>query len=196
MKTKLLIIACVITVSGCAQTRLESLSQVKGLEFTHTQGGSEVIDKYTVTKPAPNGSNSIATCAALEISNKSVSLIDGSKSFIGAYSGNYYNRGNNISVTGGETIQHADQNSAVVTGVGQYNTAFVNRYVRYTALIKKDGNNINYTFNRIEQAQQDTGALTNPGFYEVGTWNMADPDKVLAFLDNEVAKVQKCLASN
>lgn len=196
MKKNLLIIACVITISGCAQTRLESLSQVEGLEFTHTQGGSEVIDKYTVIKALPNGSNSIATCAALEITNKSVSLSDGSKSFIGAYSGNYYNIGNNISVAGGETIQHADQNSVVVTGIGQYSTTFVNRYVRYTALIKKDGNDIRYVFNRIEQAQQDTGAISNPGFYEVGTWNMADPDKVLAFLDSEVDKVQKCLASN
>lgn len=195
MKKLLLTLLPALILIGCAQSRMESLSAIQGLELSYDKAGNEHIEKYTVVRNLPNHRGSIASCAALKISNKSISLRDGSSNFVNAYPRNYYGVGNNIAVPGGETIKYVDKNAIVVEGIANYDAGGVTRFVRYTALIKPQGNRVSYTFHNIEQAQQDTGVMPNRGFVRVGVWADEDPDKVVATLNNEVEKVQSCLIS-
>lgn len=190
----------IFILTGCAQTRMASLSAINGLEFSYGDKGNELIEKYTVVKNVPaNNKGSIHTCAALEVNNKSVSLSDESRSF-GGYFGwgryyGFYDVNNTFSVAGGETVKYSDENSIIVEGVTDYSGSGSTMYVRYTALIRRDGNSVYYVFNNIEQAQKYTGGIINRGFKRLETWSDEHPDRAIAALDKEVEKIQNCLMS-
>lgn len=202
MNKSISIVFLAVILTGCAQTRLESLSAINGLTFSYNEKGDELVEKYTVIKSVPHDNKgSIHTCAALAVNNKSVSLSDDGNSFIGAYwwgrnFGFGYRTSNTFTVEGGETVKYTDKNSIIVEGVTDYSGMGSTMYARYNALISRDGDDIHYLFTHIEQAQKYTGGLVNKGFYPVTTWKEAGADRVIAALNNEVEKIHNCLLSN
>lgn len=199
MQKFLVVMFVVLFVSGCAQTTIDSsLSEVDSVSLKDIGYGHSAIDSYTVTRSGHYSADNIKICLANSISNSGVTLTDSANSYVGAYSGHYYQRTTTTSVQGSNTVIAETKDKIVATGMGNYYTGgllSILRYVRYIVTVSSTENSTKYVFTQIEQAAQNTGALANNGFGAAGAWSGADPMKVINTLDGEVDKITKCLAN-
>ena len=142
---------------------------------------------------APPGK--IAMCAASVIRNDAVSLGDSSRTFVGAYTGNYYQAGSNREVGGGGVIQYVspDESSVVAKGETGYTSAMVSRSVRYTVTIRSSGPERKYLFAGIQQAQLDTGSMANAGYSPVHVMMGGGSEDVARSLSAVAAEIETCI---
>ena len=201
MKKIILILMSATMLSGCAYhyERSNLLDSLNGVEF-ESSGEKEYIRKYTkVIKLNVDNKDSIPICVANSVTNRSVRLSDSSSSFVGKYSGNYYNIGNAYTENGGNVIKHVSGNgkSVVAEGMSEYsfNSGIVNitRIVRFTLDVTAMDGNVVYTFTNMQQAQTSTGSLQNDGFIHIGAWSGANPDLVIKSIDSIASKISLCL---
>lgn len=87
------VLSAAILLSGCAamdnskDTRLNSFS---GITYENN-GTYETIKKYVKESSGKINKERIKLCIARNVTNNGVQLNDSSSSFVGAYTGNYYN---------------------------------------------------------------------------------------------------------
>lgn len=199
MKKYICIIA-VLFLAGCSagQQRDAKLNSVTGLKTQHN-GQREFLKEYT-TKINTNKASmdKIKICVLRNVSNRDVILSDASKSFVGAYTGNYYNIGSKTVVNGGGVIESVGDAGAIIV---QGNTSYsfdsgivqIKRVVRFTLDAIPRSEQIDLTFSNIQQAQTETGAFPNTGFFDIGTWEGAGPYQAIMSLDNIVSSISECI---
>lgn len=196
MKNFLIAVPALMLLSACTPTRMSELNNINGLQYGVGSFGAEIIDSYTVTRNQTSSNNILSMCVRNSIDNHAVVLQDNANSFVGA-SGTYYNINNQYVVNGGSNIQQQLPNGIVAQGVTYYSSMLIGYVVKYQLTVRQNNDNVSYTFNNIQQAQQNTGSMNNYGFSQIFTdkWSASGATSVVKKLDEEVDKIDSCLAS-
>lgn len=196
MKNFLIAVPVLMLLSACTPTRMSELNNINGLQYGVGSFGAEIIESYTVTRNQTSSNNILSMCVRNSIDNHAVVLQDNANSFVGA-SGTYYNINKQYVVNGGANIQQQLPNGIVAQGVTYYSSMLIGYAVKYQLTVRQNNDNISYTFNNIQQAQQNTGSMNNYGFSQIFTdkWSASGATSVVKKLDEEVDKIDSCLAS-
>ena len=196
MKNFLIAVPALMLLSACTPTRMSELNNINGLQYGVGSFGAEIIESYTVTRNQTSSNNILTMCVRNSIDNHAVVLQDNANSFVGA-SGTYYNINKQYVVNGGANIQQQLPNGIVAQGVTYYSSMLIGYAVKYQLTVRQNNDNISYTFNNIQQAQQNTGSMNNYGFSQIFTdkWSASGATSVVKKLDEEVDKIDSCLAS-
>jgi hypothetical protein len=183
-------------ITGCVNTTVRSdrLASLEGVEYETDKYGQQLIKSFAATIPDA-GKEELGVCVAKNVDNKSIALSDGSKSFTGPVTGNYYAVQSVRQVGGGQNILFVseDRNTFVAQGVSEYSRGLISRSVRFTLTAKRNDKVVNLVFEPIEQAQLNTGAIANTGYNKVGAWDAAGPYEAIESLNNVVKALENCL---
>ncbi|MDP0667306.1 hypothetical protein [Klebsiella pneumoniae] len=186
---------------GCVadMSRDGDLSLLNGVSYKN-KGQYEYLKQYSKTTNIQNPSiDKIKICVLRNITNRDVMLNDSSRSFVGAYTGNYYNINSSSKSNGGDVVSLSGNNAIVVNGSTDYlfnsGVISVKRVVRFTLDIVTANNKVSYTFSNIQQAQTETGSIPNNGFNDIGTWKGASPAQAIKSMEEITHDLESCLNS-
>jgi hypothetical protein len=183
------VVAALAVIGGCA-SGAQSL-------YRYGQPGIDgnYLKSFEVIGSGPAAPGKVAMCAAGAVRNDPVSLSDSSRTFVGAYTGNYYQAGSNREVGGGSALQYVapDESSIVAKGETGYTSAMVSRSVRYTVTIKSSGPERKYLFAGIQQAQLDTGSMVNAGYSPVHVMMGGGSEDVAQSLSAVADEIETCI---
>ncbi|GEM_PF-2745791 len=191
-----LMIPCLLAIAtaGCAGNgRMHALSAYDA-EFA-PYASSEAVTAVQFHRDGRGGD--IPACVAETVSNQGETLADSSGSFVGAYTGNYYNVQRSSQSAGGSVLEHVAQDgkSVVASGSARYSAgALVARSVRFKLSLKQSDSGRTYRYSNLGQAQLDTGAAANKGYAPIGSWSGANPDIALASLSTITDQIERCLS--
>ncbi len=182
----------IILLTGCASHKMLSIYQNKDIEITQNSSGTDIINKYSTSRPITVLHSSLSLCIAQELDNSPVVL--SSENYLGSAWWPYYNMPMQqaITINGGDTIKLVEGNNIVANAVTNYQSQS-KYFVSYTLTTTRKAKNIYYLFSNIKQAQQYTSSIGNDGFENVKTIERAHPDLVIEALNKEVDKIQACL---
>lgn len=185
-------------LSGCSQAPINLPSNV--VTIPTGMGKSTYIDKvdYSFIPKEIVSFNQIKTCAATTFTNDSVIVKDNAGSFVGAYTGLYYQKHNSQQLSGGNIFKLVDDqaNTLVATGNKKgkpQQGGLIVDYIKYDAKVSLNNNRIEFVFQNIQAAQQNTGTSANDGFRQIGTWSGARAPAALETLDSLVTTFKNCL---
>lgn len=130
-------------------------------------------------------------CIAKNVSNDGVAMSDSHGSFVGAYTGTYYNVQRNYEVGGGSVLQYVspDATQVLANGETKVTRALVVFSVKFMVDAKDDGAKRTYEFTKITQAGTNNGY----GYHPVGTNAGAGAGSVLSSLKTLSAQIDACL---
>ena len=152
--------------------------------------------KFDLQSKHLNGSP--AKCLALTVDNKEYTLSDSSSSFVGAYTGNYYNIEKQRQVGGGQSLIYSDETSAISNGSTEGSFTFgmvpIIKIVTFKVEVNTTEGKRGINFTDIRAAQQSTGAANNDGFNRVGAWSGAKPVFVYELLNKVSDEIKSCLS--
>lgn len=165
-------IMAVVTLSGCVTAQRSSeLATRPGVIFSESQPGWFAISGAEIERVGSHASHDgMGACLATHVNNSSVQLSDSSRSFVGSYTGNYYNINSSRSESAEQPVRFISANGSEAVVRGQtsytytYGLAAITRVVRFTLNIKQSPTVNRYTFGNIEAAQTNTGVVANTGF--------------------------------
>ncbi|MBM1145642.1 hypothetical protein GN155_017800 [Alcanivorax sp. ZXX171] len=173
----------VLMLSGCASTppAPSDLGNRDGVELVERERGARLFKSAEFALPGSVPDKAVlGLCLAKNVRVDSVRLSDSSKSFIGAYSGRYYNIGNSYQAQGEESTKFIAEDGSGAVARGQFKYSFVVRgllpvsivnVVRYTLEVSQTPEVNRYVFSDITAAQTETGNMPNTGFtpvYDIG----------------------------
>ncbi|WP_374697287.1 hypothetical protein LQZ44_11955 [Alcaligenes nematophilus] len=186
-----------LALTACANTAQVStkLVGIDGLEISKTSDGANILESYTVSSDI-NEKADLPFCIASNLKNESVFVKGSATGHVGAYSGRYYQTESARTVGGGEVISYSskDGDKVVATGTTEYNASMiVVRSVKFQLVATKQNGSVKLVFSPIEQAQLDTGVVENRGYFKIGAWDGAHPDKAVEAIQAEAQKIVKCL---
>lgn len=200
LKRLLFSLGASLVLAGCASTApSQKLSGFDGVEMEPWIYGAQAVTGVAFAYPLQGEQhNDIGFCAAQSITNRQISLKDESRSFYGAYTGNYYRVERRQSVDGGEVVMHASQDgkSVATQGSALYQVGSlvpVDKAVRFTLAIDGRGEQVLYRFSNIEVAQLSTSIVQNDGFGKLGAHKEAEPEAALNALKSLSQKIHRCL---
>ncbi len=197
MKLAFLAFSAVIAVSGCATTQIDpSIPQNASLKADNS--GNNYLDKVVFSFPTPERTEkNLGKCIALYVDNDDTALKDSSRSFVGAYTGNYYRIEQRSSSRGSDVLRHIDSDTAVVQGRSPADYVFlglpVKAVIDYKLLIDSSGPETLLEFSNLKRAQLDTGAASNSGFVPIGAWSSAGPTSAIGAIDAIHRDIRNCL---
>lgn len=183
---------------GCSSNPIELPSNIKTIPTG--MGNSTYIDEidksFQVTSEVPF--EKIKACSADVFTNESVVLIDSAGSFVGIYTGNYYQNKNSAVVQGGNLFKYVDENGKSLIANGRIKTkpqqgGLIVDIIQYEAKISLNNNNINLKFKNLKAAQENTGGISNLGFRNIGTWSGARAPAAISAIDQVANKFQNCV---
>lgn len=183
---------------GCSAAPIALPSNVATV--SSGMGKSTYIDKVDhsfIPSKIINFSN-LKVCAASTFTNDGVILKDNAGSFVGAYTGRYYQQNNNQQISGGNVFKLIDEQSNTLVVTGSKKTrpqqgGLVVDYIKYDAKISLSNNSIQLQFQNIQAAQQSTGTLSNDGFRPVGTWAGARAPAAIETINSLAVSFKNCL---
>lgn len=137
-------------------------------------------------------------CAASTFSVDEFVASDASGSFVGAYTGTYYQFGNRERIVGdGSVVKVMDAEAARGLFVGRefYRRGLVNNVLDYRAVFRGGADGYTLTFQDLKTAQKSTGSMPNSGFTPLGTWEGSGAEDALTSIDAAAARFQDCMLS-
>ena len=138
--------------------------------------------------------NKLKLCVAENVSNRSVQLIDASRSFVGPATGRYYNLQNSQTVQGGDIFKYADPNLSTLLAIGTVDSpGMVEDIIKYDLKVSVNQAQVNLLFYNITRAQKSTGLLANDGFGPIGTWPGARTMQSYTALQGIANGIKLCL---
>lgn len=200
---KLLVVPLVVALAGCVMAgRAPGLAAYDSASYEQDQYGQEFITAVTFRYPAqPDlSADALPLCIVKTVDNRSVTLSDSSRSWVGPYSGYYYRAGIQREAGGGEVLSFvsSDKREAVATGTTTHRYSFgaapIERSVRFTLNAKASVSETVFQFDRLEWAQLDTGIAANNGYSRIGAWEKAQPELAAASLKAIADKLNACLS--
>jgi len=193
MRNLTIVLAAGIALSGCAYSRMPELGQYQA-EYV-SASSAELVEGVVFTRPGK--ADDLPECIAATVSNQGETLSDSSGSFVGAYTGNYYNVQRSTNTAGGSVIEYAspDGRSVVASGLTRYNAnALVARSVRFKLSVKQGESGRIYRYGNLGQAQLNTGSVANNGYNPIGAWAGANPNLALDSLSRLTDNIERCLS--
>ena len=190
---RLFIVSLVYIFVGCAATPMPENVQTRPY-----RGSNQIIDTIDhsfFAAESPSFSQ-VKICEVETVRNDEVGLEDSSRSFVGAYTGNYYNVESREKVGGGNTIRLIDEQSSTIiaSGVSPFTHALLTNYLRYDVKLSPTENgSVIMIFSRLVHAQIDTGYLSNSGFGPVGTWAGTGAPVVLETIEQVATSLKNCI---
>lgn len=184
---KVTISAITLTLTACGSVPLPNNVTTTGnvigsIRYSHTLAVS--FDK-------------VKRCIALNINNDNVRLTDNAGSFVGQYSGRYYNINNSHTDFAPNTLVFIDDNQQyiVVNGNTGYALRMINYAVRFRLQLQTvaNENKINMLFDTISRAQLQTGFSANDGFHPIYTHYSAHPDEAVKAIEAVKNNLTLCL---
>lgn len=196
-----IIILALLVASGCAPLpHSKELAKRNGIQKDPTQ--NYYIDKVTLEKQATKANaDKVGYCLASNIKMGEVSLSDTSRSFVGSYTGNYYNIESKGKASAEDVIKFISKDGVNSVARGQVDyivpnwAAHIQKFLRFTVDIKQSDNANTYIFKDFATAQGNTGMLANNGFD--AKWSDIEelvPERGYDELDNLANKINNCLA--
>lgn len=189
----------VLALVGCVQAPIQLPSNVSTVSM-QTGGKQTQIDKIdeSFISEKPLAFSKIKFCGIDSFSNNSVTLQDTAGSFVGQYTGNYYQKNNNQVVGGGSSIKYLDENNKIIVFTGNIRTkpqmgGFVVDIIQYDAKIWDEGGKTKLVFQNILRAQKNSGSVSNDGFNPVGTWGGARAPVVVDTIHQLAEKFKVCV---
>lgn len=184
---KLLIPAAVaaIALTGCASPKSTLLPNVK------TQG--DYVQSVYFDIPETFDSEIAANCIVENVTNDSVILKDSSNSFVGDFTGTYYNINSSKEVGGGTVLQRVSDSRVIAHGTTEYRSMLLKHYLKFGISAKAENGKTRLTFKNLKQTQQDTGFASNDGFTSIGTWGGSGLDEAYMALDNIKNNISVCM---
>jgi len=179
MKSHIKLLTCAVSLvlTGCGTVSVPDNVKTAGdyinnIRYSHTPA----VDFAKVKQ-----------CVALNISNDNVRLTDNNGSFVGQYTGRYYNINNSHTDFAPNTLVTIDEfhRYLIVNGNTYYTARMIGNAVRFKLQIqvRPNNNEINLLFDNITRAQLNTGSLSNTGFTPVGVWYGAGTEDVIKAID-------------
>ncbi|RZG63973.1 hypothetical protein EXE25_18105 [Acinetobacter bouvetii] len=198
---KKIVLSLVVTgvlLSGCSMAPIQLPSNVKTIPSG--MGESTYIDRIDhsfIPSKVINFSN-LKVCAATTFQNESITIRDSAGSFVGAYSGNYYQQNNKQQINGGDVFKLIDEqtNTIVITGnkkTKPQHGGLIIDFIKYDAKISLNNNRVQLLFQNIQAAQQSTGSLSNDGFRPIGTWSGARAPAAIETIEQLAVSFRNCL---
>ncbi len=147
-------------LAGCA-VKPENLAQ-----YGNVQLDGNVLRSLSIEHSEPASLGKLPFCVASTVMNESIMVSDSAGSFVGAYTGNFYQFNQSKEVGGGNVLQFVSQDGTevVARGTTRYWAAMIERAVRFTVTIKDDGISRHYKFTGVEVAQINSGSWPNSGY--------------------------------
>ena len=194
---RLMAFFAVLEASGCAMQPVELPSNV-----VQSRGpqGEAYIDKvdFSYARTTSTDFGKLKLCIAENVQHNETNLHDSAGSFVGRYTGTYYQTDHRQVIGGGQVFKLVDDASAVliatgVTIVPPSGMALSPEYVRYELKTSAKDKQVGLTFFSITRAQQNSGILSNNGFQSVGIWPGSRASDVYASLERIANKIKNCL---
>jgi hypothetical protein len=184
-------VSLIALLSGCA-VQHETLRQYGDYELE-----GQLLKGFKVSAAGAAPMSALPGCVASTISNDPVTLSDSAGSFVGAYTGTYYQVGSRREVGGGNIIQYISPGGEdiVAKGATMYSSGLIQRSVRFTLRIRDLGPGRLYQFSGIEQAQTSTGYMPNSGYNRVHAAPGGGAGHVLGSLKSITADLESCIGS-
>ncbi len=188
-------------LAGCASTPISGLPSNVTLSEPQSYYGAKVQMVEAVTfERTGKGKQNASTCVSLNVDNSEVTLSDTSSSFVGPYSGYYYDVERSRTESGGATLQHSDTATGIVVakGVSEYTSGSlipVGHAVRYKLLVAPLEDKTVVQFKDIEQAQKSTGIIRNDGFKPLGSWKGTTVMEAYDAMKRQANEVLDCIYS-
>lgn len=194
------LIALCLTLVGCATNSIDpnipsnvTLSKPEAYDARYIESVKFNLDSKHL-------SGNPAKCLALTVDNKEYTLTDSADSFVGEYTGNYYNIEKQRQVGGGESLIYSDDTSAIskgsTDGTFTFGLAPITKIVIFKVEVNLEDKKQYIKFTDIRTAQQSTGLANNDGFIRAGAWPGAKPVFVYQLLDKVSNDIKSCLSSN
>ena len=185
-------------LAGCSSTPIQLPSNVKTIPSG--MGQSTYIDKVDhsfIPSKAVTFSN-LKICAASTFVNDGITLKDNSGSFVGAYTGRYYQQNNKQQINGGDVFKLIDEQSNTLIATGNKKTrpqqgGLIVDFIKYDAKVALSNNHVQLQFQNIQAAQQGTGSSSNDGFRPVGTWAGARAPAAIETINNLAVVFKNCV---
>lgn len=195
MRLTIAIAILLLFISGCANWKPpENVILVNpGKSVSYMD---EVNFSYHKTEPV--SFSELKLCVAESISNDAVTLKDSSNSFVGPFTGTYYQHTNSQTVQGGNVFKYIDDRASalIATGTtdgGQTALGLTRDIVKFDLKASSRDTDVKLKFSNITRAQQDTGNASNTGFQPVGTWSGAGAKRIYTSLQAVAEKIKTCL---
>ena len=184
-------------LSGCATTAPSDLpSNITTKPVNAGQAVDNIRFEYTAKQPIDF--SYVKLCVAQNIKYDSVRLSDSSASFVGSYTGNYYNIAKSTTEQARDSIILVDDSKGFIIARGTTQPFSANlgvsRIARFIISIETDGNKLSMLLDNVEQAQLNTGAAQNSGFSTVGTWFGSGFDYAYSAITATKDSLTSCLA--
>jgi hypothetical protein len=139
-----------------------------------------------------------AKCLALVVNNNEQTLTDSSNSFVGAYTGNYYNIEKSRQAGGGQSLLYSDEKSAIAKGNTKgtftFGLAPITKIVSFKVEVNATPENRFIKFTDVQAAQESTGVINNTGFSKAGAWSGAEPVFVYNLLNKVSDDIKSCMS--
>lgn len=199
MKKIILLISISLIIVGCASAkRSAELAKRTGVEHDAPDGFR--IERVVLNKPSTNvDADKVGYCLTSNMNVEAIQLTDSSKSFVGSYTGKYYDIKSNNSIDNERVITFISKDGVNSVSKGQINYIISNwavsikKYVRFTLDLQQSAAGNTYTFKNLYEAQADTGAVANTGFVKWADADELTPEKGYDELDKLADQINNCL---
>lgn len=164
-----------IIITGCSAPRLPENAVVTPSDSLGRRFMTSSTFQIQTSSPEEITFRKAKLCIAQHIQNEGVSLDDSSGSFVGPYTGHYYQINNSRTTQSGQALVMADDElkTVIARGVVPFDGADffkLKHYLKFAMKTSIKANNINIEFTQLSAAQADTGYMSNNGFGPVGAW--------------------------
>ena len=183
-----------LALAGCATPTLPPNAR------TTTAGGVTLVDQidFSYAKPAPADFGQLKLCALQVVSNDAVTLQDSAGSFVGRFTGIYYQTDHRQTAGGGATLKYVDDQRRTLiangTVIAPPGGGFLSPLaIRFELKASTSANQVGLVFYKLEQSQQRTGFLANTGFSPVGVWSGSRADAVYMKLQEQAEAIKSCM---
>lgn len=194
---KKLVLLLPILVAGCATN---SVAPDIPSNVTLSAPGAyneRYIESVKFNLGNEGGKSSPAKCLTLTVNNNEYTISDSSNSFVGAYTGKYYNIEKSQQVGGGQSLIYSDETSAIAKGStdGTFTFGFapITKIVTFKVEVSTAPEKKAIIFTDIKAAQKSTGAASNDGFNKVGAWSGAKPAFAYDLLNKVSDNIKSCM---
>lgn len=188
----------VIFLAGCSSAPIQLPSNV--MTVPSGMGQSTYIDKidHSFIPSRVTSFEALKVCAATVFTNDGVMLRDNAGSFVGAYTGHYYQQNNSKYVGGSNLFKLIDEKNNILIASGNKKTrpqqgGLIVDIIKYDAKISINNNQVNFVFQNIQAAQESTGVSANTGFRQIGTWPGARAPAAVETLNNLALSFKQCV---
>ncbi|WP_346839803.1 hypothetical protein [Microbulbifer sp. SAOS-129_SWC] len=187
----------ILAFAGCASMNAPDPAIPDNVTLTPPAAyNQQFIDTVRFEEPI-EVHRSPARCVAEYVNNRAVTLSDSSSSFVGAFTGNYYQVNNSTESAGGQVLKYSDEKEVVAQGRETYTTTLlgvpIGNAVEFKLLVELGEGVVRLKFSDVQHAQLDTGGAANSGFGPVGAWRGAGPVDAYHVMEGVANKVMGCI---